>query len=130
MGARTLLLVTLTSCLLVGRQVRGDGPQTSRGEVASPHVVWVVEALKQMQTVKPGTTRVELLRVLAPEGGLSTRTQRTYMYRGCMYFHVDVTFAPVEAAGQAAQNGVSPGESGQDVVSKVSRPYLDWAHTD
>lgn len=34
-----------------------------------PHVVWVMEILKRIQTIKPGMTRKALLTVLRPKVG-------------------------------------------------------------
>jgi hypothetical protein len=39
--------------------------------------------MKEMQTVKVGMTRKDLLRVFVIEGGLSTGLRRTYAYRNC-----------------------------------------------
>jgi hypothetical protein len=44
--------------------------------------------------------------------------RRTYGYVDCPYFKVDVEFT----ASGANDRG---GESGQDVITKLSRPYLD-----
>jgi hypothetical protein len=45
-----------------------------------------------METIKPGMTREELLKVFATEGGLSTGLNRTFVSRDCPYFKVDVEF--------------------------------------
>jgi transposase InsO family protein len=45
--------------------------------------------------IKPGMTREDVLRVFTTEGGLSFRTQQTYVLKGCPYIHVDVEFSPV-----------------------------------
>jgi hypothetical protein len=41
-------------------------------------------------------TREDLLRVFITEGGLSTRTQQTYVLKVCPYIHVDVEFSPTK----------------------------------
>jgi hypothetical protein len=64
------------------------------------HISWVAEALKRMQTVKPGMTREDLLKVFTTEGGLSTGLRRTFVSRDCPYFKVDVQF---EAVGRPAE---------------------------
>src|SRR3954471_2433706 len=61
-----------------------------------PHTdEWITSVLKEIQTIRPGMTRTELLTVFTTEGGLSTGLARTYVYRGCPYIKVDVTFDPV-----------------------------------
>ena len=60
-----------------------------------------------MQAIKVGMTRRDLLTVFMPEGGISTRLFRRYVFRGCQYIKVDVEFTPVG-----------------------TRPYLAWSVTD
>jgi hypothetical protein len=88
------------------------------------HVSWVVEALTRMLTIKPGMTREALLMVFTTEGGLSTRLQRTFVSRECPYFKVDVEFKPV---GRLDRDNV---ELSQDVIVKISRPYLQFSIAD
>ena len=57
------------------------------------------------------------------EGGISTRTQRTYVVKGCPYIHVDVEFSP-------AGNKQGFEEDPNDEIVKISKPYLDFAHMD
>jgi hypothetical protein len=85
---------------------------------------WIANALKEIQSIKPGMSRAELLKVVREEGGLSTRTQRRYAYRGCPYIKVDVKFEAVGEPDRAAGTGA---ESSQDKVTSVSQPFLEWA---
>ncbi|MEX2092818.1 MAG: hypothetical protein WD971_09085, partial [Pirellulales bacterium] len=62
---------------------------------ATDHTAWVAASLLEMQAIKPGMTRGDLLNVFKEEGGLSTRTARRYAYRDCPYIKVDVKFDPV-----------------------------------
>src|SRR6266542_341238 len=55
---------------------------------------WVANSLKEMQKVKVGMTRADLLKVFTTEGGLSTGLSRTYVYRECSYIKVDVEREP------------------------------------
>jgi hypothetical protein len=128
MATRIFLALGIAACVVVGGPVPCHARQTSAADVNQQHVEWVLKALQAMNTVKPGMTRNELLRVLSAEGGLSTRTQRTYVFAGCPYFHMDVTFAVVGPTAPGSRGGVGIGESGQDVVVTVSRPYLDGYH--
>src|SRR5882724_5816733 len=59
------------------------------------HTEWIAKSLKEIESVKVGMTRVDLLRVFKEEGGISTRTWRRYVYRDCPYIKVDVEFEPV-----------------------------------
>ena len=55
---------------------------------------WIVGNLPEMESIKIGMTRKELLKVFMEEGGLSTRQWRQYVYRRCGYVKVEVEFAP------------------------------------
>ena len=104
------------------------GAQTPAGQPLD-HVAWVAQALQRMLTIQTGMTRGELLKVFTTEGGISTRTQRTYVSRECPYFKVDVEF---KQAGPPGPNGaqLSFGESEADVIVKISRPYVGYGIAD
>ena len=94
---------------------------TLNAQAPPDHVAWVAKILERMETIKPGMTRKTLLTVFTTEGGLSTRTQRTYVSQECLYFKVDVEFDP-------APNRDS--EDPRDRITKISRPYLQFAVID
>jgi hypothetical protein len=75
----------------------------------------VDEVLREISTIKVGMTRRELSALFTTEGGISTASQRTYVYRQCPYIKVDVEFEPV---------GVR--EADEDTIVRLSRPYLAW----
>jgi len=97
-------------------------PSASRG--ADEHTEWIAKSLKEIEGIKVGMARLDLLRVFKEEGGLSTRTQRRYVYRDCPYIKVDVEFEPV---GEPL-NRLS--ESPKDKIIKISRPFLEWSIMD
>ena len=94
------------------------------------HVAWVAACLKSMQTIKPGMTRDELLKVFRTEGGESTASHRTFVSRDCPYFKVDVTFH--RASGFAAKTDKKDllTERGDDVIATISQPYLQFSILD
>ena len=104
--------------------------QSTRGQSAEDHVAWVAQALKQMQTIKPGMTRQTLLTVFRTEGGLSTGVQRTFVSRDCPYFKVDVEFQAVGRPNRDGNGRVTLVEDGPDIILKISRPYLQFTITD
>ena len=105
---------------------QGDNSQNEQEATDAPldHPEWLANSLREMQTVKPGMTREDLFNVFQEEGGLSTRTQRTYVYRDCRIIKVDVTF---EVVGSPEENLV---ESPKDVIREISKPFLDWSILD
>lgn len=88
-----------------------------------PQTDWVAKSLKEMQTIKVGMTRGELLKVFTVEGGMSSRTGEQFVYRACPYFKMRVTFQP---------DGKDTGYFGNldDKITKISEPFLQWQVSD
>lgn len=106
------------------------GPRRVQAQSPQNHLDWVTDALKRMQTIKPGMTRSDLLKLFTTEGGLYTGLQRTFVSRDCLYFKVDVEF---KAVGRPSRDRDGRGtliEDGRDIIVKISRPYLAFAVVD
>jgi hypothetical protein len=89
---------------------------------APPEIMqWVADSLREMQTVKAGMTRAELLRVFEEEGGLSTRTEQRFAYRDCPLIKVNVKFEAVGAADEVHT------KSPNDTIREISPPFLEWS---
>ncbi|HEY1218858.1 MAG TPA: molybdopterin-dependent oxidoreductase [Bryobacteraceae bacterium] len=101
---------------------------------------WIRENLPELESIQAGMTRKDLLKVFMSEGGLSTRTWQRYVYRKCIYVKVDVEFAPVgpvtprpaPVADSRAWDRTldSLGESPDDRITKISKPYLELSIRD
>jgi hypothetical protein len=83
-----------------------------------------------MQKIKVGMTRADLLKVFTTEGGLSSGLNRTYVYRECPYIKVDVEFEPVGRPARDTDGRVTLVEANEDVIKKISKPYLEWSVSD
>jgi hypothetical protein len=84
------------------------------------HYDWVSSALRAMEKIKVGMIRSDLMTVFTDEGGLSTTSQRTYVYRQCPFIKVDVEFAASSRTEELST----------DKITKISRPYLAWSIAD
>ena len=91
-------------------------------QTGDEHTEWISESLKTIQTLKPGDTRQDLLKLFTTEGGLYTRTQGHFVYRKCPYVKVDVEF-------KTADNDIDHMDP-NDVIAKISKPYLEWTIAD
>jgi hypothetical protein len=85
---------------------------------------WIAKVLDRLNSIHYGMKRKDLDPILTTEGGLSTRLQRTYVFLDCKYIKVDTRF---KAAGGATN---SFGESPEDLIESVSKPYLEFGHSD
>ena len=91
MSKRASMLVTSLFVLLLSVSLLPvQSSQKLQGQTE-----WIANSLKEMQKIKVGMTRADLLKVFTTEGGLSTGLYRTYVYRECAYIKVDVEFEPV-----------------------------------
>lgn len=113
---RTILACALILC---GVTSAFSGEPALRLASAS-HDQWVAGVLKQIETIKVGMTRQDLLKVFTTEGGQSTRHQQTFVHKECGYIKVDVVFTPV---GQGDQKQIALGLP-EDQIAAISRPYL------
>ena len=94
-------------------------PPAAKVRGTDEHTEWIAKSLKEIEGIKVGMTRAELLKVFNEEGGISTRTWRRYAYHDCPYIKVDVEF---EAVGEPA---TSLSESPRDKIIKISKPFLE-----
>jgi hypothetical protein len=93
-------------------------------------VSWVAEVLRRIETIKPGMTREDLLKVFTTEGGLSTGLQRTFVIRDCPYFKIDVQFKAVGRPSRDGNGRVTLEEGSQDLIVQISRPYSQFGISD
>lgn len=85
---------------------------------------WISDVMQEIQAIKPGMTRGQLLQVFETEGGISTRTQRRYAHRDCPFIKVNVRFDPVGSPDDKLIN------SNDDKIREISQPFLEWSIID
>jgi len=88
------------------------------------HTKWIASVMDSINTIKPGMTREDLLKVFTTEGGLSFRLRRTYVYKECPYIKVTVEFE----AAENPNDGLT--EMPSDKIVKVSAPFLQYSVAD
>jgi len=86
------------------------------------HINWISKCISQTENIYPGKTRADLLKVYTIEGGISARSWRKYVYRDCPFIKVDVEFKPTDDDNLKEKPG--------DIITKISKPYLDWSIRD
>jgi hypothetical protein len=89
--------------------------------------------MEKMETIKPGMTRWDLLKVFRAEGGPPTRPamglrRSTFVSQDSPYFKIDVEFESVARPDLGSAVGFSA-EDNRDVILKVSKPYVQFATT-
>jgi len=127
---RFRLLIIMAGVAIVSAVAIQGSPQLGQPEISQGHVTWVAQALKRIQTIEPGMTREALLKVFTTEGGISTGLQRTFVSRDCPYFKVEVEFRAVGRPDRDRDGRVTLVEGGQDIIVRISRPYLQFSILD
>ncbi len=131
MNHRSLILVVLILIfMLIGITQFRHSPITSASQTNDQHVEWLRNCLLNINTIRVGMTRGQLLEVFTTEGGLSTGLQRTFVFRECPYIKVNVKFTAVGRPGRDADGRVTLEESDLDVIKEISAPYLAWGVAD
>jgi hypothetical protein len=120
-------VLLLLSIIVIGGSASSRPAQSANPEpCAQDHEAWLKQVSQKMETIKPGMTRWDLLKVLPTEGA-ARRTFRigggppqvlreSFASQDCPYLRIDV-----ELAGRD--------DPSQDVIVKVSKPYLQFART-
>ena len=125
---RKLALVALAFLVALVISVSALPLRDSQG--LPEHTEWIAKSLREMEKIRVGMTRADLLKVFTTEGGLSTGLNRRYVYRECPYIKVDVEFEPVGRPARDAQGRVTLIEADGDVIKGISKPYLERGITD
>jgi hypothetical protein len=122
-----LLIPTITALCFLGAPRMTD--PSGQEACAQERNVWVGNALQEMEAIKPGMTRGDLLKTFTTEGGISARTQRTFVSRECGYFKVEVEFKPVGPDRDDKGRFTLEGDP-RDIIVKISRPFLQFSISD
>jgi hypothetical protein len=122
-----LFLSTLTICASTSVRLTQSASQDL---CSQNHQAWVSQTLTKIETIRPGMTRGELLKVFTTEGGLSTGLHRTFISRDCSYFKVTVDFDAVGRPSRDKDGRVTLVEDSRDIIVNVSLPYLQFGVVD
>jgi hypothetical protein len=125
-----LFVLLLLSIIVIGGSASFRPAQSANPEpCAQNHEAWLKQVSEKMETIKPGMTRWDLLKVLRTEGtprrtfriggGPPQVLRESFVSQDCPYLKIDVEFESV--AGLDVPN--------KDVIVKVTKPYLQFATT-
>ena len=120
-------VLLLLSIIVIGGSASFRPAQSANPEpCAQNHEAWLKQVSGKIETIKPGMTRWDLLKVLRTEGtrrtfrigggGPPQVLRESFVSQDCPYLRI-----VVELAGRDDPN--------QDVIVKVSKPYLQFATT-
>ena len=121
-------IVSLIISILAIAALLGVSAQTRSN--TEKQTEWIASVIKDVQKVKVGMTRGELRKVFGEEGGISTTSQRTYVYLECPYIKVDFEFESRGREIKDANGRYLRPESDLDVIKKMSKPYLEFSIID
>ena len=124
MSGLRLSLALATACFVIAAFRAVSVGSSAPTPADAGHSDWVASSLREMQTIKPGMNREDLLKVFREEGGLCTPTEQRYVYRLSPYIKANVRFENSEE-----QDG-RPMKSPKDKIISISQPFLEWPIVD
>jgi hypothetical protein len=121
-------VLLLLSIIVIGGSASFRPAQSANPEpCAQNHEAWLKQVSEKMETIKPGMTRWDLLKVLQTDGAPRPRFKigggppqvflESFVSQDCPYLKIDVEFESVA------------GLDVQDLIVKVSKPYVRFAMT-
>ena len=91
----------------------------------TPQTEWLSNRFKECQTVRVGMTRKEILEVYSYHSGLQGEIiGASFSHRKCAYIQVDVDFTPAGGFKYDDEGRVLNEARYDDVISRISKPYL------
>ena len=121
---RFFVLLLLSTIVIGGSAFVRPLQSASPDPCTQDHAAWLIQVLERMETIKPGMTRWDVLQVFRTEGarqtfrmeGAPARVLReTFVSQDCPYFRIAVEFQTTFGGGN------------QDVIVKVSKPYVQFS---
>jgi hypothetical protein len=124
---RRLFVLTSLSIIFIGgsafvRPTQSANPQPCSQE----HNAWLKQVMVKMETIKPGMTRWDVLKVFKTEEGVApifrmegapAVSREIFVSQDCPYLKIAVEFQPTF------------GVPNRDLIVKVSKPYAQFATT-
>ncbi len=109
--------IALLLCSLMVAASSADTPKCG----SSDHAQWIAGAFREMDAIRVGMKREDLLKVFTPQAGFASgaRFRGSYVYKDSPYIKVDVEFGLAEGA----TDGSGP-DRPDDVIKSISQPYL------
>ncbi len=114
------IIIALIFLFPCGALLTAVAGQPDYSDVDRAKTDWLGEIIGEIGTVKPGMTRLDLMKVFTTEGGLSNRTHRRFVHRRSFYIKVDVAFKPVGNETDWLD------ERDSDVILSISKPFLKY----
>ena len=125
MNRRAAMFVATAVRSLTATAVWAQSHDKVRTEEDSRIYRWLIDRLTEVESVKVGMSRAQLLQVFMPDGGLQRITPERYVLRSCGLIKVQVEFRFPE--GTSPEN---PPADDELTIASISKPYLEPMDTD
>jgi hypothetical protein len=129
---RRLFVLLLVSIIVVAGSASFRPAQSASSDPCKQdHATWLTQVVEKMETIKPGMTRWDVLKVFRTEEGVPIfRTEgvpfpgfrETFVSQDCPYFKIDIEFKMFAMGGGVPLRN-------DDIIVKVSKPYVQFATT-
>lgn len=115
-GLRHLVPAALVSLVLVVSALPSAPPHET-----CDHSKWLESSLQEIETIKVGMTRRDLMKLFRAQGGIFTRTQQQFVYRKSPLIQVTVKF---EAVGRPDIIVPEQSDIDDDKIVEISMPFI------
>ena len=125
-GRIACLVILVASAVSPSATAKTTAAPPIQAATLQEHVAWVADSLKRMQSIKPGMTRADLLKLFGEDGGL--QTGRIFVFSDCPYFKVSVEWEPtgrVPTGTTLAERMAFIDGLPSDVIKSISKPYVE-----
>ncbi len=123
------IFVGLVAVSVISMQLQGGARESVKPMSTDVHVAWLSERIKEAKSVKPGMSRMDLLKVFEVEAGLQAMLPTRYALKSCPMMKVDVTF---DGAGKRSpeKRPVPVQADAEMTILTISPIYVDYVIAD
>ena len=112
-------LISLCTITIHGQIVDDTAKQLER-------YAWIRECLVAFEKAQTGMTRQEINSLFEPDGGFNSFHETRYCNPYCAFFKIDVAYDTTFTTNSVGRVIAGP----NDVVTNISRPYLEYPTND
>ena len=109
-----LMILLLAECLTFSGFINFENKQ-----VYGDNCEFIEKSMKEIETIKVGMKRKDLIKIFHQDGGVSAINQPRFVYEKCSFIKIDVKFEPVDKNKKFAV------DNSEDKIVEISKPYFE-----
>ena len=114
------LVISLSAAILLAVVPSSAAQAKAPGQEERARVEWLTEKMNEANSIKPGMSKADVLKVFMKDGGLQPYSPQRFVLQRCTMIKVDVTFDVPDGADLRPITMDS-----QVKIKSISKPYLE-----